>query len=409
MTGSYLRRRCQDPSGSQRISAESATEFGSTNHFRMPADESISRVHRVMGNRCTLHEKETAVVKNHGKKSRAKAKARRTGAAHASAAAGTLHTHEPLPDVSILPLVPHGSWRLLDLDLAARLVAACRAECRPCQQSLAQKTVAQARPTLAALAGAIYGTLPTTGLGASAPTREWAPLARAATEARTGDEAFAAVDAMTDTAAAALLEDALDHWSAGDPMRLANIVKLVAGGEAPPRKKPADPMDTFRNAGINVFTLDDLDLGDDIDPYHLAENYGVFPGQTTTPEGPMPMLTLFPESDGAGIEDLEARTDWEHWGLYGMPDKNPRWLLRARASDRSLQGLVHVGTDGKGDDTELWRAAQTVSLPADWWALLNRVQHILVVGPVKEPEHQALQAAGDAGELLAVVARVEIS
>ncbi|MEV6425043.1 hypothetical protein [Streptomyces sp. NPDC051662] len=344
------------------------------------------------------------MVKKHGKKTRAKKKAQRTGAAYSSAAAGTIHTHTPLPDLTALPLVPHGSWRVLDLDLAARLVAACRAGCQSCQRTLIAKVVKEKRATLAVLAGAVYGTVPAVGLAASDTTRQWAPLARTAMQAGTGDEAFAAVDAMGEAAAAALLDDALDHWAMGDGPGLAEAVRKVAEGAS--QRGTADPMDAFRAAGINVVTLDDLDLPDDVDTYHLAENYGVFVGQTTTPDGqPLPMLTLYPESEGAGIEDLEARTDWDHWGLHGMPDVDPSWRLRATIADRSLSGLVHVDDDGQ-DDIELWRAAQTVSLPADWWALLDRAQHVLVVGPVKEADHQALQSAGDAGELLAVIARV---
>ncbi|TLQ38961.1 hypothetical protein [Streptomyces marianii] len=342
------------------------------------------------------------MVKKHGKKQRARQKSRRTGAAYAAAAAGTTHTHSPLPDMSVIRLVPHGSWRVLDLDLAARLVAACRVGCQPCQKSLAKKMLPD-RATLAALAGAVYGTLPTSGMFASSPTREWAPLARAAMKAASGDEAFAAVEAMDEEAAAALLEDSLDHWAMGDP-NLGDAVQMLA--EAPPRQRPADPMDAFRAAGIEVVTLDDLDLGDDVDAYHLAPNYGVFVGETTTPEGqPMPMLTLYPETEDAGIKDLERRTDWEHWGLHGMPDMDPRWRLRANIAARSLTGLVHVDAEGQ-DDIELWRASESVRLPAEWWALLDRVQHVLVTGPVKTADPKTLAAAGDAGELLAVVARV---
>jgi hypothetical protein len=348
------------------------------------------------------------VVKKHGKKQRARQKSRRTGAAHASAAAGTTHTHTPLPNMDVLPLVPHGAGKVLDLDLAARLVAACRAGCGPCQKSLAKKA-RQDRPTLAALAGVVFGLLPTVGMFASATTREWAPLARDAKARNTGIEALAAVEEMTDEQVSELLEDALDHWAAGGvpEEQIADMIKFVGAPDLPPRQRPADPMDAFREAGIEVFTLDDLAVDlDGIDTYHLAENYGVFIGQTATPEGrPMPMLTLYPETEGAGIEDLEQRTDWERWGLHGMPDMDPHWRLRANIADRSLQGLVHVGPDGE-DDIELWRAAETVSLPGEWWSLLDQAQHVLVVGPVKEADQRALQAAGDAGELLAVVARV---
>ncbi|MFI8944097.1 hypothetical protein [Streptomyces syringium] len=347
------------------------------------------------------------MVKNHGKKSRAKKKAQRTGASHASAAAGTFHTHTPLPDMSALGQLPYAAGRELDTELAARLVAACRTACKPCQKSLAQKLRTEHRPTLAALAGAVYGELAGIGPGAFASdtSRSWAPLARAA-NAGEGDRgaALAAVEAMDDAAASDLLEDALDHWAMGTPLPADLVDKLAA---APPRQRPADPMDAFRKAGIKVVTLDDLDLPDGVDPYYLAPNYGVTLMKTDTPDGrPMPMLVLYPETEDAGIEDLEARTDWEHWGLHGMPDMDPHWRVRARIAERSLQGLVHVGEDGE-DGIELWRAAKTVSLPQHWWDLLDRVQHVLVAGPVKTPEAPgALQAAGGAGELLAVVARV---
>lgn len=348
------------------------------------------------------------MVKSHGKKQRAKNRSRRTGAAHASAAANTLHRHEPLPDMAVLEGLPHHAGRELDTELAARLVAACRGRCLPCQRTLAQKLRTEQRPTLVALAAAVYGTLPSPGFVASATTQAWAPLARAGkTDAAAAAEALAAVEAMDDASASDLLEDTLDHWAMGgaDPDEIADLIKVVR--DAPPRQRPADPMDAFRNAGIKVVTLDDLDLGD-VDTYHLAPNYGVTLMKTDTPDGqPMPMLVLYPETEGAGIEDLEARTDWEHWGLHGMPDMDPHWRVRARIADRSLRGLVHVGPDGE-DDIELWRAAETVSLPEQWWGLLDRVQHVLVAGPVETPEDPgALAAAGEAGELLAVVARVE--
>ncbi|MFB8441244.1 hypothetical protein ACFC7A_19580 [Streptomyces niveus] len=334
------------------------------------------------------------MVSNHGKKSRARKRARRTGAAHQPSITNTLHTHEPPADVSILPLVPHGRSRLLDLDLAALLVVACRAGCRPCQKSLVQKTVAEARSTLAALAGAVFGTLPALGpAAASGPTLVWAPLARDAIKSRSGDVAFAAVDAMDPTDAAELLEDALDHWAAGD-LRLGQIVKLATGAQP----QQVDPKVALREVEVEVAQV--------IDTRGPKEIYGVFPSRTMRPDGrTMPMITLYPESEGAGFDDLEARTDWEDWDLRGMPDADPTWRVRARIADRSLQCLVHVAPDGEDDD-ELWRVWEPVSLPEDWWTLLNRVQHLLVAGPVKEPDHQVLRAAGDAGELLAAVVRV---
>jgi hypothetical protein len=376
----------------------------------MPAAEFLWRVHRVMGNRCTLRW-ENAVVKKHGKKQRARQKSRRTGAAYASAAAGTAHEHTPLPDMSLLTEIPYLAGQHIDTDLAARLVAACRSGCRPCQATLAKKVRTEQGPTLIALAATIYATLPSPGPAASPTTQAWAPLARAArTDMSAAAQALAFTQKMDTAAASDLLEDALDHWamvgaSADEVAEAVSKVKVVHG--VPPRQRPADPLAAFREAGMRVVTLDDLDLGDDIDTYYLAPNYGVTLMKTATPDGqPMPMLVLYPETDDAGIEDLEARTDWEHWGLHGLPNVDTRWQVRAQISERSLKGLVHVSAHGE-DDHELWRAAETIRLPEHWWDLLDRTQRILIAGPVQQPEDpSALQAAGDAGELLAVVARV---
>lgn len=354
------------------------------------------------------------MVKRQRKKNRDKKRAERTGASRASAATGNVHRHDPVPDMTMLKDLPYAAGQPLNLDVAGRLVAACRARCLPCQETIARTVIDRHRPTLAALAGAVYG-LPLNEATARSPhvsaaTRSWAPLARAAAETSDGTAAYTAVAEMGDAYARELLDDALDHWAIGgaDLDEIASMIKVVR--DAPPRQRPADPTEALRAAGINVLTLDDLDLGDDIDPYHLAPNYGVTLMKTTTPDGQeLPMLVLYPETEDAGIEDLERRTDWEHWGLHGMPDTDPDWRVRARIADRSLQGLVHVGPDGE-DDIELWRATETVTLPAHWWDLLDRAQHVLIAGPVKTPEDsQALQATGDAGELLAVVARVSFA
>ncbi|MDP5317414.1 hypothetical protein [Streptomyces poriferorum] len=353
------------------------------------------------------------MVKNHGKKQRARKKTQRTGASYASAAAGTTHNHAVLDTGLLEGLLPYMAGSAPDHDLAARLIGACWAGCRPCQTSLSTKAVAH-RATLAGLAGGAY----MNPLGAAAqaspllapPTRAWIARAQDAAASGNGHVALRAVDDLNEDDAHALLDDALDNWAALDMDNISLLKEVRAASEGasrvPPRQRPADPMDAFRAAGINVVTLDDLDLGDGIDPYHLAPSYGVFPGQTSTPTGrELPMLTLYPETDGAGIEDMESRTNWEHWGMYGLPDVDPLWRVRARIADRSLQGLVHVGPDGT-DDVELWRAAESVSMPPDWWDLLDRAQHILIVGPVNDATPAALNAAGVAGRLLAVVARV---
>ncbi|MFE6788218.1 hypothetical protein ACFVFF_38860 [Streptomyces sp. NPDC057680] len=156
------------------------------------------------------------MVKKHGKKQRARQKSRRTGAAYASAAAGTTHEHTPLPNVSALEeisyLPPTGFVESADTDLAARLVAACRAGCQPCQRTLSKKVLAH-DATLLGLTAAIYGELPA-GPAASAVTQAWAQLAHAA-EYDMGDapEALDAFEALNAEARSELLKDALHHWA----------------------------------------------------------------------------------------------------------------------------------------------------------------------------------------------------
>ncbi|MFE2521646.1 hypothetical protein [Streptomyces mirabilis] len=99
------------------------------------------------------------MVRNQRKKSRDKKRAAMSGASRASAATGKVHLHEPLPDMTALGQLPYAPGRDLDTGLAARLVAACRATCQPCRTSLSEKIRTEHRPTLAALAGAVYGEL----------------------------------------------------------------------------------------------------------------------------------------------------------------------------------------------------------------------------------------------------------
>ncbi|WP_455355915.1 hypothetical protein [Streptomyces sp. SYSU K217416] len=312
------------------------------------------------------------MVSGHGKKQRAKQRARRTGTGHAAAVTKTAHEHTPLPDMSLLPLLPYGGGRLLDLDLAARLVAAARTGCQPCQRSMV-KAMRQNRPTLAAVAGAIFGTLPA-GPIASVATREWAPLARAAKDSGRSLTALAAVEAMTDEQAADLLDDALDMWAAGE-------------------------------AGPDLVRFIDLGLPDD--PEGVAR-YSVLLARTVLPDGrPFPMLSLECETAGAGIEDLRRRTDWQGWDGREMPGLDFNWCVRADIATRSLRCLVQVDAEGWDVEPHLWDASETVALPEHWWDLLDRAQHILVAGPLKDAKDEsALTQAADSGELLAVVARV---
>ncbi|MGW6753246.1 hypothetical protein [Streptomyces sp. NPDC055006] len=97
--------------------------------------------------------------------------------------------------MTVLTQIPYLADRHIDTELAARLVAACRSACRPCQVTLAKKHRTEQRPTLIALAASIYGT-PSAGFIASPTTQAWAPLARAAcTDPAAAAEALAAADA----------------------------------------------------------------------------------------------------------------------------------------------------------------------------------------------------------------------
>ncbi|MEU6965138.1 hypothetical protein [Streptomyces chrestomyceticus] len=346
------------------------------------------------------------MVKKQRKKGRDKRRAERTGAARASAATGNVHSHTPLPDLTLLADLPYGAGRELNLDLAARLLAACFAACQPCQRTLAKKLRSEQRPTLAALAGAVFGSVPAVGVFTSPTTRSWAPLARAAagahSAAMTDGRALAAVEAMDDEAASDLLEDTLDMWAVGTPEKVADLLQALRSPEAPPR--PADPLDAFREAGVKVVTLDDLDLPEVPD---AVPHYSVVLTRKFMPDGrPLPMLTLVCEGAGAGIADLRARTDWAPWDLRRLPELDVNWRVRVDIASRTLRCLVHTDAEGD-DDHRLWAAAEDVRLPDTYWNLLDTAQHVLVAGPLKDGRDESeLKTAADAGELLAVVARV---
>ncbi len=340
------------------------------------------------------------MVKKHGKKTRAKNRSHRTGAAHASAAAGTPHTHTPLPDMDVLSLVPHGDGRVLGLDVAARLVAACRAGCGPCQKSLSRR-IRQDRPTLAALAGVVFGTLPTPGMFASATTREWAPLARAAKAGNDGASAFAAVEAMTDQQVSELLEDALDHWATGGATeeQIADMIKVIT---------PED---------LGITPEDAADAADPLSQIELAPNAPGGPGKTTgggdyalhlgsveMPDGrPLPLIALEPLTEGAGLDDLRD-CQWQPWNGHGsnFPETDFNWRIRVGIGAQALEQLSHTDWEGF-DDVQLWRG-QT-KLPDDWWNLFDVAGHALLCGPVSSADPDAIRAAAAKGELLAVIGR----
>ncbi|WP_327311975.1 hypothetical protein [Streptomyces sp. NBC_01235] len=176
------------------------------------------------------------MVRNQRKKSRDKKRAATTGASRASAATGKVHLYEPVPDMTALGQLPYAPGRDLDTGLAERLVAACRAACKPCQTSLSEKIRTEHRPTLAALAGAVYGELAghTPAASASPTTRSWASLARAANTGQgDGSAALAAVETMDDAAASDLLDDALGRWAMGTPLPADLVNNLHTGVPRP--------------------------------------------------------------------------------------------------------------------------------------------------------------------------------
>ncbi|MGW1412435.1 HesB/IscA family protein [Streptomyces sp. NPDC002403] len=103
-----------------------------------------------------------------------------------------------------------------------------------------------------------------------------------------------------------------------------------------------DYCDTLQKQG---FTLDNLDLGPEADTYHLlSKRYGLFVGETTTPDGQrLPMLRLYPETEGAGIEDLGRRTDWQPWDLRRLSEMDFRWHLRVSVATLFLEGTATGG------------------------------------------------------------------
>ncbi|MFZ3476019.1 hypothetical protein ACODT4_44315 [Streptomyces sp. 2.9] len=342
---------------------------------------------------------EIDVVKSHGKKQRARAKARRTGAGYASAAAGTAHEHLPLPDMNILTSVPHSCGRPLDLDLAARLVAACRSACRPCQKSLAgQMRLPEQRATLAALAGAIYGTLPAAGAFASETTHTWALLARAATAGAQGSAALAAVEAMAEPQASELLEDALDHWAMGGASAEELASRITVIGPRDLDMTAEEVPDLF--APIALFADS---------PGWTGGDYALHLGFVEMTDGrPLPLIAFEPRTERAGLEDLHTRCRWAPWSgrAEAFPELDVNWRVRARIGTQALEELAHTDAEG-WDDIRLWRGEAKV--PSKWWDLLDVSSHALLCGPVASPDPDALLAAAAAGQLAAVVARARFS
>jgi hypothetical protein len=180
------------------------------------------------------------VVSKHGKKQRARKKAARTGASHASVVGGTLHDHSMTDTDLIDGMMPYVVGWESDADLATRLVGARWIGCRPCQESLSKLVVVNSRATLAGLAGACYLTLPGTAVKhsphISPATRAWAAKAHHKALTVDAEAALRAVGELSADDAAALLKDTLDHW-----MGARSTVLDMFKGELHPGVPPSQP------------------------------------------------------------------------------------------------------------------------------------------------------------------------
>lgn len=305
---------------------------------------------------------------NRARKNAARREQRRTGAAYTSAQAGTTHSH-PAPDMGLLTDLPYVQGRTLLMDQAAALVGACRAGCRPCQNSLIP-LVAAHPATVAALTGTALGTLPP-GLSllmGSETTRTWMPLLHEPPDGRT-DAPVLALQEMKPEQVREVLEDGLDLWAAG-------------GAPTP---------------AIETLTLD---YQDDADHEPV---YGVFVAYAAAEIGAaLPMLPLIPERNGASLEDLRTRCSLPAWDMNGLPPVAAEWVARFDISSRALTEIARVDAAGF-DDLVLCRAAEQVSLPQEWWDVLDRTGTVILCGAVTDPE-QMKDAAQD-GRLVGVRVR----
>ncbi|MFC5833160.1 hypothetical protein [Nonomuraea insulae] len=249
-----------------------------------------------------------------------------------------------------------------------------RARNRTCSFQPTTEAASGDRPTVAVLACAVFGWLPSAGL-ASETTRVWQPLAHQAHRDGDGTAAFDAVAAMTPEQASDLLEDALDMWAAG-----AADVHLVQ-------------LDDNPDGDLDAGDLDDV-------PF-----YALYPMIVPTGHGPLPGLVLAPETSAAGPADLRTRCAWPTWDMTVLPDLDTSWRVRMEIGSRSVATIAHIDADGF-DDVLLWQAPEAVPLPEEWFDLVDRAQHMLLVGPAANSSDAALQGACDAGELFAVVGRV---
>ncbi len=93
-------------------------------------------------------------------------------------------------------------------------------------------------------------------------------------------------------------------------------------------------------------------------------------------------------------------------GAVRNGEHQPRPVGGAVAGHEQLRSELPNKTKG-WDDVTLWEAPEPVTLPEEWWELVDRAEHVLLCGPAADGSHAALEAAAGAGELAAVIGRVK--
>jgi hypothetical protein len=338
---------------------------------------------------------ESRMTKSHGRKSRARNKSRATGAAFASANAGTLHQHDSGPSAADLQPPDPTRWGVdtaPDMRTASALISACIDRCAPCQQSLAAKLLDEEAIVLAVLSGSVY-TLhaesePDAGGLASRATQVFFGLVKQARDYRDPGMLPVAVEMLPRADRAAILEDTLDLWTyyghvdAGllrdrypSPTGLSTVTVTVEG---------SDP----DKAGPGV-VVDLSALG------HPAA-YGVRTDMTRTGSGLVASMALVPESPEAGHDDLRWRCGWEPYIFQGLPSVNPAWVLKIDRTSGALLGIVRLldatllpekqPWEWRQDvyDRILWRARTATPVPAsaEWLETAHRRDTVLLYGPL---------------------------
>ncbi|MFI6341011.1 hypothetical protein [Streptomyces sp. NPDC050535] len=161
------------------------------------------------------------MTSSHGRKSRARNKSRRQGAAYAAANAGTLHTHDSGPSGTDLQPTDLSRWGVAsapDMRTAAALIGACIEGCGPCRRSLSVKLLDEDPIVLAVTAGVVFSLHTSRGADvrdvAARPTQVVFVLAEHA-RAAGGDFRMlpAGIERLRLPDRAQLLDDALDLWA----------------------------------------------------------------------------------------------------------------------------------------------------------------------------------------------------